>query len=70
VTEVTRTSAGHSGGRWPARIGACQRGQIVTSEAEIASFAASQRAARLAAVGPDEHPHMTAMCYGVVGCEL
>ena len=51
-------------------MGSNQRAQIVMSDEEISQFVASSRAGTLATVGPDGHPHLTAMWYGVVDGDI
>ncbi|UMB68053.1 PPOX class F420-dependent oxidoreductase [Mycobacterium paraterrae] len=51
-------------------MGTNQRAQIVMSESEIADFVNNSRTGTLATIGPDGHPHLTAMWYGVVDGEI
>ena len=51
-------------------MGTNQRTQIVMFDAEIDEFVAGSRAGTLATVGPDGQPHLTAMWFGVVDCEI
>jgi PPOX class probable F420-dependent enzyme len=51
-------------------MGTNQRASIVMSEDEIADFVVKSRTGTLATVGPDGHPHLTAMWYAVVDGEI
>ncbi|MCV7029019.1 pyridoxamine 5'-phosphate oxidase family protein [Mycobacterium sherrisii] len=51
-------------------MGTNQRASIVMSDEEIADFVEKSRTGTLATVGPDGHPHLTAMWYAVVDGEI
>jgi PPOX class probable F420-dependent enzyme len=47
-------------------VGVNQRGQIVMSDDEVAAFVEQSRTVTMATNGPDGHPHLVAMWYGVI----
>ncbi|MCV7257337.1 pyridoxamine 5'-phosphate oxidase family protein [Mycobacterium shimoidei] len=51
-------------------MGINQRASIVMSSDEIADFVAKSRTGTLATMGPNGHPHLTAMWYGVIDGEI
>lgn len=51
-------------------MGTKQRSQIVMTPEEITDFVVSSRTGTLATVGPDGHPHLVAMWYGVLDGEI
>lgn len=51
-------------------MGVNQRGQIVMSPEEIATFIEQGRTATMATIGPKGMPHLVAMWYGLVGGKI
>lgn len=47
-------------------MGTNQRSQVAMTDEEIQAFLASQRTANLATFGPNGHPHLVAMWFGLV----
>jgi len=47
-------------------MGTNQRSQVAMTDEEIQAFLASQRTATLATFGPNGHPHLVAMWFGLV----
>lgn len=47
-------------------MGTNQRSQVTMTDAEVSAFLASQRTATLATFGPNGHPHLVAMWFGLV----
>lgn len=47
-------------------MGTNQRSQVAMTDEEIQEFLASQRTANLATFGPNGHPHLVAMWFGLI----
>lgn len=47
-------------------MGTNQRSQVAMTDEEVQAFLASQRTATLATFGPNGHPHLVAMWFGLV----